>query len=175
MVGVAALQIKRADSAGPSDFGPDLSFRRKRTTHVRARVSRCSWAVTTSRPYLQGSRFIVHTDHASLRLLLEIAERSGRLMRWGLRLSKFDFEVRYQKGKANSQADALSRLATLGETVLPVDEEIPCFTTDADVVLYGPDIPMADDQLAKAFALQDYNPSGRFYGQSPRRHSCANR
>ncbi len=71
----------------------------------------------------------------SLRWLLEIAEQSGRLMRWRLRLSEFDFEVRYKKGKANSQADALSRLATLGETVVPVDEEIPCFTADAGVVL----------------------------------------
>ncbi len=81
-------------------------------------------------------------------------------MRWRLRLSEFDFEVRYKKGKVNSQADALSRLATLGETVVPVDEEIPCFTADAGVVLYGPDVPMAVDQLAEAFALQDYNPSG---------------
>ncbi len=54
----------------------------------------------------------------------------------------------------------MSRLATLGETVLPVYEEIPCFTVDAVVVLYGPYIPMADDQLVEAFALQDYNPSG---------------
>ncbi len=43
---------------------------------------------------------------------------------------------------------------------MPVDEEIPCFTADAGVVLYGPDIPIADDQLAEAFALQEYNPSG---------------
>ncbi len=31
------------------------------------------------------------------------------------------------------------------------------------MVLYGPDIPMADDQLAEAFALQDYNPSGEIF------------
>ncbi len=37
---------------------------------------------------------------------LEIAEPFGRLMRWRLRLSEFDFEVRYKKGRATSQADA---------------------------------------------------------------------
>ena len=39
------------------------------------------WGVTTLRPYLQGVRFTVHTDHSALRWLLEISDPSGRLMR----------------------------------------------------------------------------------------------
>ncbi len=98
-------------------------------------------------------------DNASLRCLLEIAELSGRLMHWRLRLLEFYFEVRYKRGKANSQAYSLLGQPTLGETVVPVDEDISCFTADAGVA-YGADIPMTDDQLAEAFALQEYNPSG---------------
>ena len=33
----------------------------------------------------------------------------------------------YKKRKTNSQADALSRLLTEGETVHAIDDEIPCF------------------------------------------------
>ena len=92
------------------------------------------WALTTLRPYLQGENFIVHTDHSSLRWLMNINDPSGRLMRWRLRLSEFDFEVQYKKGKANTQADALSRLQTLGETTASVDDAIPCFIIgDPDV------------------------------------------
>ena len=51
-------------------------------------------------------------------------------MRWRLRLSEFDFEVVYKKGKLNNQADALSRLRTLGETAVDFDEDIPCFAME---------------------------------------------
>ena len=85
------------------------------------------WGVATLRPYLQGVHFTVHTDHSSLRCLMEINDPSGRLMRWRLRLGEFDFEVKYKKGNLNAQADALSRLPTSGETTVSVDEEIPCF------------------------------------------------
>ena len=51
-------------------------------------------------------------------------------MRWRLRLSEFDFEVRYKKGKLNTQADALSRLQSLGETTEELDQDLPCFVIE---------------------------------------------
>ena len=88
------------------------------------------WALTTLRPYLQGEIFTVHTDQSSLRWLMEITEPAGRLMRWRLRLSEFNFVVKYKKGLLNTQADALSRLRTSGDTTVDVDDEIPCYTVD---------------------------------------------
>lgn len=35
---------------------------------------------------------------------------SGRLMRWNLRLSKFDYEVRFKKSICNAQGECMSRL-----------------------------------------------------------------
>ena len=60
------------------------------------------WAVQTLRPYLYGEHFIVHTDHASLRWLMNVTDPSGRVIRWRLRLSEFETEIKYKKRKANS-------------------------------------------------------------------------
>ena len=86
------------------------------------------WALTILGPY--GEDFIVHSDHVSLRWLINIAEPSGRLMRWRFRLSEFNFEAHQKKGYLNTEADALSRLGTDGETSVEVDENIPCFLAE---------------------------------------------
>ena len=60
-------------------------------------------------------------------------------MRWRLRLSEFDFTVLYKRGLCNTQADALSRLATLGETTSEIDDEIPCFVIEGDDIVQNDD------------------------------------
>ena len=91
------------------------------------------WALKTLRPYLLYEEFIVHTDHAALRWLLTIQEPSGRLVRWRLRLAEFNFQVMYKKGKENQQADALSRLRTLAETIQDDWDEIPSFMMEEEI------------------------------------------
>ena len=67
------------------------------------------FACETFRPYLYGSKFIIFTDHQSLKWLLK-ATTHARLVRWALRLAEYDFEIKYKKGEENANADALSRL-----------------------------------------------------------------
>ena len=90
------------------------------------------WAVTTLRPYLQFVTFSIYTDHAPLRWLMNISDPSGRLIRWRLRLSEFDFIIEYKRGNLNTQADAVSRLRTLGSPQSSMEDEddleLPCFT-----------------------------------------------
>ena len=62
------------------------------------------------RSYLLGSRVIVHTDHLTLRYLMEKKDVKPRLIRWVLLLQEFDFEVRERKGTENQVVDHLSRL-----------------------------------------------------------------
>ena len=92
------------------------------------------FALQTLRPYLACEKFTVYTDHAALHWLLNIREPSGRLMRWRLRLSEFDFNIEYKKGICNTQADALSRLRTNAEVQFDADEsDIPVYAVvDSD-------------------------------------------
>ena len=74
------------------------------------------WACESFRPYVIGTFFTVETDHHSLQWLMK-ATKPARLLRWALRLSEFDFEIKYKKGKLNTTADALSRLPKDSEPI----------------------------------------------------------
>lgn len=65
--------------------------------------------------YVDGVPFVMETDHMALTWLKRLSEPSGRLARWALLLQRYDFTVRYRKGKNNVVADALSRAPVQGE------------------------------------------------------------
>ena len=67
------------------------------------------WAIQSFRSYVIGLRFKVETDHESLQWLLK-ATKPAWLVRWALELAEYDFEIVYRRGKANANADALSRM-----------------------------------------------------------------
>ena len=77
------------------------------------------------RSYLEGTKFIVRTDHDALRWILDLSNATGRLARWCLRLSEFDFSVEYKPGIKNKATDAFSRLITTGGDTTPLDLSIP--------------------------------------------------
>jgi hypothetical protein len=85
------------------------------------------WACETLRPYIIGNQFIVETDHESLKWLKD-AKSPARLVRWAMRLSEFDFEVQHRRGKANANADCLSRLPIEAEEEQIKDLESYLFT-----------------------------------------------
>ena len=95
------------------------------------------WAISTLRPYLERTRFTVYTYHESLKWLLNLtaSESKGRLARWRLRLSEFDFVVTYKKGTKNNIADALSRIPTSGETNVVQSHELPVFTAEGNSIV----------------------------------------
>ncbi len=86
------------------------------------------WAIEKFRCYVEGYRFTVVTDHASLRWLDRMKDPVGRLGRWAVRLQQYDYEIIHRKGKDNEGPDALSRA--------PIVEDVPdidLVTVDAKV------------------------------------------
>lgn len=62
------------------------------------------------RCYLEnGKPFTVYTDHSALKWFLSLSNPTGRLARWGVRLSAFHFELKHRRGVDNVIPDALSR------------------------------------------------------------------
>ena len=61
------------------------------------------------RTYLEGSTFRVQTDHNSLTHMGNLKDSHGRLARWALSLQSYDFAIVHRSGKANANADGLSR------------------------------------------------------------------
>jgi len=60
--------------------------------------------------YLNGQKFIIRTDHMSLKYLSTMRHPTGRLARWNLILGRYNFEIQHKKNRENVVADALSRI-----------------------------------------------------------------
>lgn len=75
------------------------------------------------RPYVEGSKFTVVTDHYSLLWLAKLQNPSGRLARWSLRLSQHVFDIVHRKGRFNVVPDALSRAPAQISTLKVVDAD----------------------------------------------------
>ena len=65
------------------------------------------WGCHKFRPYLLGSEFVVKTDHQSLQWLMR--SDKGKLARWALSLSEFNYKIVHRSGKSNVNADVASR------------------------------------------------------------------
>ena len=69
------------------------------------------------RHYLLGYRIVFHTDHDSLKYLVNKSDLSGRIARWILLLQEFTYKVTVKSGKANANADFLSSQCGITATI----------------------------------------------------------
>lgn len=67
-------------------------------------------AIKYFRSYIEGTKFIVHTDHIALKYLLDQKEPKGRLARWQNLLQGYEMIINHRPGRLLTDADALSRL-----------------------------------------------------------------
>ncbi|KAL5479477.1 hypothetical protein EMCRGX_G023003 [Ephydatia muelleri] len=66
------------------------------------------WGSRHFRPYLYGRKFLLRTDHNSLRWLHNFKEPEGQVARWLETMAEFQYEVIHRPGKQHCNADSLS-------------------------------------------------------------------
>ena len=66
-------------------------------------------ALAKFRQSLVGGRFVVKSDHNSLKYLLEQKDLNERQKKWVSKIHAYDFDIEFVKGKNNVVVDALSR------------------------------------------------------------------
>ena len=129
-IGCALFQIHEDGTRRPIGFWSRLMLPREQNYMVTEKECLAViYGIITCRHYLLGVEFDLNTDHSSLRWLMTINDPSGRLMRWRIRLSEFQFKIHHKKGYLNTQADTVSRLASDGHTSGIEDFEIPTYSS----------------------------------------------
>lgn len=61
------------------------------------------------RHYLLGQKFLLRTDHGSIRWIFEFKDPPGQVARWLEVLAQYDFEIQHRPGSKHNNADSLSR------------------------------------------------------------------
>ena len=135
--GIGAVLLQQQDATQPTEwatvgyYSKTLSREQRNYSATERECLAVVWAVLKLRPYLEGSHFIVRTDHNALRWMMTLNDPTGRLMRWRLRLLEFDYEVMYRPGRVHQVPDALSRLIRdeKDDSESDIDDELPTFPT----------------------------------------------
>lgn len=84
-------------------------------------------ALAKVKKYLVGGRFIVKTNHNSIKYFINQKDLNDTQQKWVSKLQAYDFDIEYVKGKRNIEADALSRrphLCSISEIATDWNEQI---------------------------------------------------
>ncbi len=65
--------------------------------------------ITHFKHFLLGRKFVVRSDHSSLRWLLNFKDAEGLVGRWLAKLANYDFDIEHRAGVNHGNADAMSR------------------------------------------------------------------
>lgn len=115
------------------------------------------WAVTQKfHEYLLGAKFVVFTDNNPL-AHLQTANLGSLEQRWAAQLANYNFDIKFRAGKANANADALSRVPLQAKT--PEDDADLLETVCGEVVqvcckAVGLDLPFAGMQDSSIQCLE---------------------
>ena len=78
-------------------------------------------ATKYSRSYLYGRKFKIVSDHKPLVWVMNVKDPGSRLMPWKIQLAEYDYEIVHKRGSQNTNADALSRIGSVGKVKELID------------------------------------------------------
>ena len=108
-IGVTLGQIQEGREVAIAYAGRDFNTAERNYSTTEREALAVIFGIKKFEPYLYGKKFILHTDHHSLKWLMTISDPTGKLARWSLLIQQHDFEIRHRPGASHANADALSR------------------------------------------------------------------
>ena len=108
-IGFALAQVQNGREVVIAYNGQGLNQVERNYTTTEREALALFEGIKKFQPYLHDRKFLVYTDHSSLRWLMNIKDDSGCLARWALLLQQYDFDVIHCPGCQNGNADVLSR------------------------------------------------------------------
>lgn len=133
-------------------FSPKLL---RSSTYVRELFA-ITAAIRRWRQYLLGHRFIIITDHRSLKELLTQVVQTPEQHMYLVRLMGYDYEIHYHSGAANQATDSLSR--------------IPKFESSIALMLSVPSLSFMDELRTQLHRHPDYIRRHRDIVNNPANH-----
>ena len=122
------------------------------------------WGLQHFHYWVFGQHVTLVTDHCPLAYLKSMAPKSQLLSRWLLILQCYDFNIKHRPGKANANADALSRCPLEG-TGDAMDKKLyPTFIEVNEVSMDLNDLARAQDEdveIAEIRAAREQNPDSQ--------------
>ena len=110
-VGAMLAQVDEEGKERPVEYASKVMSPAERNYNATEREGLAVvYAVERFRHYLHGTPFVVVTDHAALKHIVHNPNPKGKLARWVVALSEYQYEVVHRPGTQNKVADALSRL-----------------------------------------------------------------
>jgi len=76
---------------------------------IKKKLLAIVYSVQFFRSYVYGRKFTLVTNHQLLKWLHSMKDSTLRLVRWRLKIVKYEYDIVYKAGKINRNADALSR------------------------------------------------------------------
>ncbi len=114
-IGAVLSQIQDGVERVVAYFSQVLSRPERNYCVTRRELLAAVKAIRHFYPYLYGKKFLLRTDHSSLRWLLSFRHPEGQLARWLESLQQYDFSIEHRPGSKHANADALSRRPCLRE------------------------------------------------------------
>ena len=108
-LGCVLLQLVDGDLQPCRFHSRRLLPRETRYSVIEREALAIVWGLQRLSRFLLGTSFILQTDHAPLKCLINGDTKNARLCRWALILQQFDFEIQHISGSKNCLADFLSR------------------------------------------------------------------
>lgn len=127
-LGAVLSQVQNGEEHVISYLSRSLTKNERKYSTTEKECLAVIFAVEKLRPYLEGTKFTVVTDHYSLKWLNSIKDPVGRIARWALRLQQYDFDIVHRKGKDHVVPDALSRSVPLLDEVKECPKSDPWYS-----------------------------------------------